>query len=147
LLVSAESHSRECFQRFSLLSVLSKSDTFQHSQECSLINYSPLVFSSMVAFSRNDLPDSVNSVEKLIVWAETLLQNLCPEVTAIEVSGSVDRIAISQPWFIQAANPPTWRVISRSSIPVSSQWQRSGKLWVHAVDVSAASIPAEFKSN
>jgi len=101
----------------------------------------------MVAFSRNDLPDSVNSVEKLIVWAETLLQNLCPEVTAIEVSGSVERISISQPWFIQADNPPRWRVISRSSIPVSAQWQRSGKLWTHAVDVSAATIPAEFKSN
>lgn len=100
----------------------------------------------MVAFSRTDLPDSVNTVEKLIVWSETLLQNLCPDITAVEVAGGSDNIAISQPWFIKASNPPGWRVISRSSIPVSAQWQRSGKIWTHAIEVSSASIPAEFKS-
>lgn len=101
----------------------------------------------MVAFTRTDIPDGVNTLEKLAVWVDTLLQHLHPEVTAIEAAGGSDRVAISQPWYISASNPPAWRVISRSSIAISSNWQRGGKIWNFAQDLSSATIPGEFRTN
>lgn len=101
----------------------------------------------MTAFVKADLPDSINTVEKLAVWAETLLQHLNPELTVIEASGGLDRAVLSQPWFITASAPPTWRVISRSSIQLTSTWQRGGKIWNFATELSATAIPSEFKTN
>lgn len=101
----------------------------------------------MVAFNRADLPDSINTVEKLSVWCETLLQHLHPELIVIEAAGGSDRACISQPWYIGASNPPTWRVISRISIALSSSWQRGGKIWTFAQELSGAIIPTEFKTN
>ena len=101
----------------------------------------------MVAFARTDLPDGINTVEKLSVWVNTLMQHLHPELTVIEAAGGSDRACISQPWYIPASNPPTWRVISRSSIAVSSNWQRGGKLWMFAQELSSAVTPSEFMSN
>lgn len=100
----------------------------------------------MVAFAPSQLPVSVDTVEKLEVWAATVLSHLLSDTTAIETAGSVDRVAQSQPWFIVASNPPVWRVISRTSIPVSANWQRQGKIWQHAQNLSTASIPADFTS-
>lgn len=101
----------------------------------------------MVAFTRADLPDSINTVEKLELWAVTLLQHLHPEYLVIEAAGGQDRAVVSQPWFINAANPPAWRIISRTSIQINSNWQRGGKIWNFAQDLSSAAIPTEFKSN
>lgn len=102
----------------------------------------------MTAFNKGtDLPDSINTVEKLAVWVETLLQHLNSETLAIEAAGGQDRVAISQPWFIAASNPPTWRVISRSSIQLSPNWQRGGKIWNFAQELGTTAIPSEFKTN
>lgn len=101
----------------------------------------------MTALTKADIPDSINTVEKLALWCETLLQHLNPDVTVIEASGGADRAVISQPWFITATNPPTWRVISRTSLAVSSTWQRGGKIWNFAQELSSAAIPSEFKTN
>lgn len=101
----------------------------------------------MTALTKADIPDNINTVEKLAVWCDTLLQHLNPELTVIEASGGVDRAAISQPWFITASAPPTWRVISRTSIQVQANWQRGGKIWNFAQELSGATIPSEFKSN
>jgi hypothetical protein len=100
----------------------------------------------MVAFAKADLPDSVNSVEKLAVWVSTLLEHLHPELTVIEATGASERAAASAPWKITAASPPTWRNISRMSIQLDSTWQRGGKIWNFAQDLSGATIPTEFKS-
>lgn len=101
----------------------------------------------MVAFSKADLPDSINTVEKLELWCVTLLQHLHPELTVIEVAGGADRAVVSQPWFLSASNPPSWRNISRTSLAISANWQRGGKIWNFAQELSGATIPSEFKSN
>jgi hypothetical protein len=101
----------------------------------------------MSAFSPSDLPDSINTVEKLHIWSCMVLQHLNPELTVIEVNGALDRAMLSQPWFITATNPPVWRNISRSSIQLNSNWQRGGKLWTYAQELSSATIPGEFKTN
>lgn len=101
----------------------------------------------MVALSKADIPDGINTVEKLAVWCDTILQHLHPEELVIEAAGGQDRAIVSQPWFIAAAAPPKWRIITRSSIEINPNWQRGGKLWNFAIELSGASIPSEFKSN
>lgn len=101
----------------------------------------------MVAFSTADLPSSINTVEKLQVWATTVLQHLHPTLTAIEATGSAERCCAAAPFFITATDPAVWRYISRTSIPIDSNWQRgTAKIWTFAKDLSSSSIPAEFKS-
>lgn len=100
----------------------------------------------MTAFSTADLPASVNTVEKLAVWAMTVLQNLYPEMTTVEETGRAELQVQSAPFFIAAVSPPEWRVISRTSIRVSPDWQKSGKIWSHALDLGTKPTPPEFKA-
>jgi len=100
----------------------------------------------MVLWVPSDVPAGVNSLEKLSVWSSTILNDLFPTLTAIESTGVADRVAQSAPFFITASDPATWRVISRTSIPLQPTWRRSSKLWLFANDIGSSSIPTEYKS-
>lgn len=101
----------------------------------------------MVAFATTDIPSSINTVEKLLVWANALMDELHPSVTAIEASGVAERVCSSGFFKITATDPVTWRAISRTSIPLNSAWRRgNAKVWTFAIDISSASIPTEYKS-
>lgn len=76
----------------------------------------------------------------------TIMNDLYPTVTTIEAAGQADRVAQSAPFFVTASDPATWRVISRSSIPLQPTWRRTGKLWLYAQDLGSSGIPTEYKS-
>ena len=102
---------------------------------------------SMVAFLTTDIPSSINSLEKLSVWSSSILNELFPSTTAIEATGSANRVAESGPFYIAAVDPPVWRVISRQSVPLNGQWRRgTGKIWTFVQDIGSASIPTEYKT-
>lgn len=101
----------------------------------------------MTTFLTTDLPSSINSLEKLAVWASTVLNHLNTNQTAIEQTGNAQLTATSAPFYITASDPATWRNISRLSIPLDKNWQRgTGKIWTFAQDLSSSAIPTEFKS-
>ncbi|MEM6837681.1 MAG: glucose-6-phosphate dehydrogenase [Cyanobacteria bacterium P01_C01_bin.120] len=101
----------------------------------------------MTAFQTTDIPASVNTVEKLAVWATTVLNHLYPTVTAIEATGLAERVAQAGPFEVTAVDPPQWRNIARTSVPLNKNWQRgASKIWTHAEDLGSSSIPTEFKS-
>lgn len=101
----------------------------------------------MVAFTRTDIPATVDTVEKLAVWVETLLNNLFPNETAVESTGTAERICQAAPFYFTASNPPAWRYVSRHSIAMSPNFQRAGKIWEHAQAISTtATIPPDFKA-
>ena len=101
----------------------------------------------MTTFQSTDLPASVNTVEKLAVWAATVLNHLYPETTAIEATGDGERVAQASPFEVTAVEPTQWRHIARTSIPLNRNWQRgASKLWANAEDLGSSSIPTEFKS-
>jgi hypothetical protein len=101
----------------------------------------------MVAFVTADIPSSINTLEKLTVWSCTILNELFPTQTAIEATGNANRTAESGPFLITAVDPPQWRIISRTSIPVNGQWRRgTGKIWTFVQDLGTASIPTEYKT-
>lgn len=101
----------------------------------------------MTTFQTSDLPASINSVEKLAVWAGMVLNHLYPQATAIEATGDAERVAQSSMFEVTAEEPTQWRNIVRLSVPLDRNWQRgAAKVWANAQDIGSSSIPTEFKS-
>lgn len=101
----------------------------------------------MVAFNAaTDLPSTVNTVEKLIVWSNSLMSDLFRDVAIVEGVNQTERVFNTNIFHITAVEPSEHRVITRASIAVSPNWRRVGKLWLTATDVGVVPIPAEYKS-
>lgn len=100
----------------------------------------------MTAFSTADLPASVNTVEKLVVWAGSILAEVNPNATAIEGPGVSARTATCVPYFIPEGPPtPEYRLILRQSLLLEGDW-RTGKMWENISNISSAAIPTAYKS-
>ncbi|MDG2989491.1 hypothetical protein L3556_00875 [Candidatus Synechococcus calcipolaris G9] len=101
----------------------------------------------MTAFASSDLPSSVNSLEKLVVWSQMVLNHLYPNMTAIEAPNTAIRVATSGLFYIVDSDPATWRHVGRNSIKLDSNFQRgAAKIWTFANDLGSTAIPTEFKS-
>ncbi|WOB42980.1 hypothetical protein HNI00_07290 [Thermoleptolyngbya oregonensis NK1-22] len=100
----------------------------------------------MTAFSPSDLPSTVNTLEKLLVWAATVAQHLYPTDQILEAPGVDEYVAVSAPWYLTATGSPQWRCISRQSILLSPNWQRGeAGIWEFAQPFGSLTIPPEFK--
>lgn len=99
----------------------------------------------MVAFVPADIPSNVNTVEKLVVWGNTILSDLYPDLTRVESAGQAVRLVQSGPFLIEATTPSQWVIISRSSLSLPSNWRRNGKIWVNVTDIGPSAIPPEYK--
>lgn len=100
----------------------------------------------MTGFVTTDIPATVTTLEKLAVWVATALNHINPTSTAVEATGVAERTVSTGPFYIVADSPAKWRNIARQSIILSSNFQRSGKIWEHAQEISTIALPAEFKS-
>jgi hypothetical protein len=100
----------------------------------------------MTLWTPTDTPAAINTLEKLMVWGNTVLNDLYPNTTVVEATGTANRVVQSAPFFITASDPTVWRVISRTSIALDPTWRRQGKLWLAAQDIGSSGIPAEFKA-
>lgn len=98
----------------------------------------------MTAFSASQLPSTIATLEQLNAWSGTILSDLYPTLTAVEDTSQAYRVANSSPFFVTAATPATWRLISRTSIPLNSNWRRTGKIWQYALDLGTLAIPADY---
>lgn len=101
----------------------------------------------MVAFSPSNLPSSVNTVEKLAVWASSILQELHFQQEIQEAPGVIEKVATSQPFPVQVNGQYQMRIASRTSLPLANTYLQGGKIWTHVQDLSNASIPASYTSN
>jgi len=98
----------------------------------------------MTIFNKTQIPASIVSLEQLDAWTSTILSDLYPTLTAVEDTSQAYRVANSSPFFVTAATPATWRLISRTSIPLSPIWRRTGKIWQYALDLGPLAIPADY---
>lgn len=99
----------------------------------------------MTAFSPADIPSSVNTVEELIVWGATILNELYPDVTVAESIGRTNRMVDCGPFYVDAATPPGWYTIGRFTLRMSSTWRQSGKPWSQVQELGQLPIPANYK--
>jgi hypothetical protein len=107
----------------------------------------------MTAFTRTDIPASIDTVEKLAVWVADLLAYLNPKVTAIEGTKDADAVTVRvsqfSPYFISAvADDYHWRCVARQSIRLNSNWQAGGtKIWTHALELSTTVDPSILRAS
>jgi hypothetical protein len=100
----------------------------------------------MTAFNTSQLPASVTTVERLLVWATLVLHDLYPDETVIEYPGQLDRVIQSTPLFITASQPATWRHIGRTSVPMAKELTRGNKLWTYVQEIGTLPVPGEYQS-
>lgn len=100
----------------------------------------------MTAFNAAQIPASIVSLEQLNAWSGTILSDLYPTLTAVEDTSQAYRVANSAPFFVTAATPATWRLITRTSLPLNSSWRRTGKIWTYTQDLGVLAIPADYTS-
>jgi hypothetical protein len=100
----------------------------------------------LTAFTTNDLPPGIDTVEKLSAWCSSVLNYLYFDSTVVENSGAGTRPAQSAPFEITAADPIQWRLISRQSLRLNKNWISSGKIWNYVEPLGSSNIPTDFKS-
>ena len=100
----------------------------------------------MTAFTTADIPPTIDSLEKLAVWVGLALNNINPDLTAIEAPNISELVATAHPYAVTASGTFEWRMITRQSIKLNSAWQRSGKIWTHALPISTVALPTDFRS-
>jgi hypothetical protein len=101
----------------------------------------------MTAFTPQDIPAEINTVEKLSVWCSAVLTYINSDLSSVEATGSQTKTCSAAPFYVSASDPAVWRHISRMSIVVEKEWQGSGnQIWNFVRELNTAPIPAIFKS-
>lgn len=97
----------------------------------------------MTAFNKNNIPNSVNTLEKLVVWAGAALHQINKEVAEIEGVGGLVRAAQFGIFNIEQNN--TNRVITRSSLKLDDDFAIDNKpIWENVQELSQTAIPSQF---
>jgi surface antigen len=100
----------------------------------------------MTAFNTSQIPSSVNTLEKLAVWAITALQYMYPTAVSEEGEGFVEKTVSSNTFYVQSANRHVF--LGRVSLGVSPDRVVGGaKHWTYAQDVGTDALPVIFTTN
>ena len=112
-----------------------------------LLNSKNVLFyvGAMTTFNTANLPASIDSVEKLAVWALSILAEINPNTTVQTGAFVVERVATVNPFFFQnEANTPD-RVTCVAYLPLNLDWRGKGRLFEDGVsEVSTQPIPTHY---
>lgn len=99
----------------------------------------------MTAFATSQIPSSVNSLEKLVVWANLALNSINPTL-AVNESQASQPVNVSQTAFFRDATGQL-RLTVRASLPISENYStNTGKFWTNVQDLNNATIPTGYTS-
>lgn len=98
----------------------------------------------MVAFNKAQMPDTIVTLEQVNAWSGIILSELFPALTAVEETATASRVVQSAPFLVTATNPPTWRLVNRTSFALNAQWRRAGKVWLLVGEFGNTAIPTEY---
>ncbi len=97
----------------------------------------------MTAFTKIQLPDSVDTLEELAVWAISSLSYINADTTAIEGPGISERAAQAGIFYVEADKK--YRFLGRVSVQMSSEYlSGNAKLWTYAQPLATTEIPTIF---
>lgn len=101
------------------------------------------MFKFMTAFTPNDIPATVNTLEKLSLWCGLALSKINVSQTAIEGSGSPVNVAEFGIYNVTQTN--STRCILRQSLPIEDDFAYDGgKLWEQVQELSSDALPVGF---
>jgi len=105
----------------------------------------------MVSFNSSNLPNSISTIESLVLWGQAILRKVHSQEAVYEAQGEPPLLAATlSPFDIRSADED-WnytvqaRAIGRVSIPLSSDYQTK-KIWEAALELGngGEAIPTEF---
>lgn len=102
----------------------------------------------MTAVTSSDVPWSkITTVEQLHVWTTTILNDLNTPAKAFQERPGVSEVAIQAgtAQFYEGGDAG-WYYQARTTIKLSSTWQRVGQAYRSAQELSATTIPAEYRT-
>lgn len=99
----------------------------------------------MTAFAKAQLPDTVDSVEKLVAWGTSILAELYPIPSITVSTGNAERVAQQNTFYFTANSPPTERLVNVAYLPVAGTW-RADKPWKSAQPLGNSDIPAAYSA-
>lgn len=108
----------------------------------------------MTNFRKEWLPNDIDSVEKLWVWATENLQYLYPNklyVDSLDLNGEdlELRVIEGDTFFLTAPQIAEYRYLGRSAIKISPDHKLYGRVYQHAIPFDDAanpkSVPVEFR--
>lgn len=120
-------------------------NTFTQTDQKVIIEKAIISKVTMTAFSPADIPASVNTLEELVVWSATILNELYPDSSVSESIGRSNRAVDCAPFYVDAANPPGWYTIGRFTLLMTATWRQSGKPWSQVQEIGQLAIPANYK--
>lgn len=94
-----------------------------------------------------DIPSSINSLERLVVWSIMALRRTNPTLAVTEVADeSPQKVAYSA---LTNTDDGKIRFIGRVSIEIDAAYAEDNttKLWMKAIDLSNTQLPAAYKTN
>ncbi len=97
-------------------------------------------------FAKTDIPDDINTYEKLAVWLGTAMEQSCGAREVIEVEGARPERVAQAPIFVDTSN--NLRVAIRLSIPMDRAVysDRTKKFWQFAQPITETTVAASFKA-
>lgn len=96
----------------------------------------------MVAFTSANLPSSVNTVEELVAWGNSVLEFCFPVATRVEGPGAAVRVASNGIFTIEETNERI--LICRASLKLNTNFTATRGIWNSVQEIGSAAIPTEF---
>lgn len=99
----------------------------------------------MTAFSKDDIPTTITTLEQLHAWSGLALEDINSDLTVVEGSGSA--VPVSDTGIFDVTQTKLTRLICRTSLEINKGFTYSGKkLWEEVKEFSSTSLPAGFKN-
>jgi hypothetical protein len=93
-----------------------------------------------------DIPSGINTIEQLVVWGISTLNNTNPTIQAVEGQGYSEQAAQAGIFFVPASGKT--RFLGRVSLEVDPNYLGGGqKPWKFTQELSTTAINATFKTN
>jgi hypothetical protein len=100
---------------------------------------------NMTAFSPQNLPPGVDTVEKLVFWGVSILSELNFSETVQTSAGNSEPAASAQTYRFPYVSVNPERLILTSYLPLTKGWRAVPKLWVGGVaELSQQAIPSGY---
>ncbi|BDA68217.1 No_hits_found [Calothrix sp. PCC 7716] len=97
----------------------------------------------MTAFSKTQLPNSVDTLEELAVWAILSLSHINSDLIVIEGAGSTERAAQAGVFYVESDKK--YRFLGRVSVEMSKNYLSGNDgMWNYAQPLSSVEIPTIF---
>jgi hypothetical protein len=101
----------------------------------------------MTAFSKEQLPDAINTVEELLVWAASVLAEINADQEVTVDRNSNLRVCDARPSLLEFATTDPERFGIAAYLPLYPSWRRK-KVWFNGVkELSTTGIPTDYTLN